>query len=55
MEKTRWEVEYEMIENEGLFEEYLEMGTGCFDTFWGIGEQQVYLPPKSRLNTRAML
>lgn len=25
MEKTRWEEEYEMIENEGLFEEYLEM------------------------------
>ena len=24
--KNRWEEDYEMIENEGLFEEYLEMG-----------------------------
>jgi hypothetical protein len=24
--KARWEEDYEMIENEGLFEEYLEMG-----------------------------
>jgi len=23
---TRWERDYEMIQNEGLFEEYLEMG-----------------------------
>jgi len=26
VKKTRWEEDYEMIENEGLFEEYLEMG-----------------------------
>ena len=25
-EKTRWEEDYELIDNEGLFEEYLEMG-----------------------------
>lgn len=24
--KTRWEEDYELIANEGLFEEYLEMG-----------------------------
>ena len=26
MDKARWEEDYELIENEGLFEEYLEMG-----------------------------
>lgn len=26
VQKTRWEEDYAMIENEGLFEEYLEMG-----------------------------
>ena len=26
--QTRWELDYELIENEGLFEEYLEMGMG---------------------------
>ena len=26
MVKSRWEEDYELIENEGLFEEYLEMG-----------------------------
>ena len=26
MVKTRWEEDFELIENEGLFEEYLEMG-----------------------------
>ena len=25
-QKTRWEEDFELIENEGLFEEYLEMG-----------------------------
>ena len=25
-DKTRWEEDYELIENEGLFDEYLEMG-----------------------------
>ena len=25
--RTRWEEDYELIENEGLFQEYLEMGT----------------------------
>ena len=25
-DKTRWEEDYELIDNEGLFEEYLEMG-----------------------------
>ena len=24
--RTRWEEDYELIENEGLFQEYLEMG-----------------------------
>lgn len=24
--RSRWEEDYELIENEGLFEEYLEMG-----------------------------
>ena len=26
--KSRWEEDYELIENEGLFQEYLEMGEG---------------------------
>lgn len=38
---TRWEEDYQLIENEGLFQEYLEMGThwqfnnstGLFFTF----------------------
>ena len=31
MVKSRWEEDYELIENEGLFEEYLEMGLySCF-------------------------
>ena len=25
--KSRWEEDFELIENEGLFDEYLEMGT----------------------------
>ena len=26
-DKTRWEQDYELIDNEGLFDEYLEMST----------------------------
>ena len=29
--RTRWEEDYELIENEGLFQEYLEMGM-CLNT-----------------------
>jgi hypothetical protein len=32
IQKTRWEEDYEMIENEGLFEEYLEMGECGFNS-----------------------
>ncbi len=28
-DKTRWEEDYELIDNEGLFEEYLEMSKSC--------------------------
>lgn len=28
--KSRWEEDYQLIENEGLFEEYLEMGKILF-------------------------
>jgi hypothetical protein len=27
--KPRWEADYELLENEGLFQEYLEMGKSC--------------------------
>ena len=28
--KTRWEEDYQLIDSEGLFQEYLEMGESCF-------------------------
>ena len=31
--RSRWEEDYELIENEGLFEEYLEMGWYTFVLF----------------------
>ena len=30
-DKARWEEDYELIENEGLFQEYLEMGECHYD------------------------
>lgn len=32
--KPRWEDDYELVENEGLFAEYLEMGLFMFLLFW---------------------
>ena len=34
--KSRWEEDYELIENEGLFEEYLEMGLYAVLLTWGM-------------------
>ena len=30
-DKARWEEDFELIDNEGLFEEYLEMGESCIN------------------------
>lgn len=34
--KPRWELDYELVENEGLFQEYLEMGKSVRRRFYSI-------------------